>query len=137
MTPRRRRPARVTPTDQLVRMAGGAFARRYDVVIPVESLRPVGGLLFADVADYSIINGLAPPAIRFQVYVTDQPAIALVVSLFEIDDNPRLFTQYFDRTPANVRIDLPPADQVVQEGGFGQSDSAAEGGSIEASSDDQ
>jgi hypothetical protein len=124
ITPTTLATARVTPTDELVRMAGGAFARRYDVVIPTERLLPVGGLLFADVSNYSITNDLVPPAIRFQVYVTDQPAIALVVSLFEIDGTPRLFTQYFDRLPANVNIELPPTDEVVQEGGFGQPDAA-------------
>jgi hypothetical protein len=61
----------------------------------------------------SVADADGGDTISFQVYVTRQPALALVTSIFEVNGEPRAFTQMFDRRPANVRIELPGPGQVV------------------------
>jgi hypothetical protein len=103
----------VEPADGLVRLNGGAIARLYRVIVPVEALQPYGLLLVANVYDESIANGLAPESITFDVYVTNQPALALVTARFEVDQTVYLLQQFFDRRPANVLLELPPADAII------------------------
>jgi hypothetical protein len=99
--------ATVTPSEGLMRIMGGGFARRFDLEIPIEYLRPYGALLFADIHDGSVDATEAPDAITFQVYVTDQAHIALVTSSFDVGPRHFVLSQFFDRRPANVRILLP------------------------------
>lgn len=106
----------VTASDEIVRLAGGAFGRRFDLAVPSEALRPYGILLFTGFSDEAIESGAAPPTLTFQVYVTGQPAIALITSRFEIEGQPFLLSQFFDRHPANVLIRLPSPETVVAAG---------------------
>jgi hypothetical protein len=105
--------AAVEPDDGLVRLNGGAIARRYRVVVPIDALRPYGILLLTSVDDGAIAEGLAPASITFDVYVTRQPALALVTARFETDGAAYLLQQFFDRRPANVLLELPPADSII------------------------
>jgi hypothetical protein len=104
--------ASVTPSDGLVRLGGGAIARRYDLDVAIGAIDPPGVLLL-----------LAPPGqlrgadgsttVELQVYVTSQPALALVTGTFQASGRPLSFVQMFDRRPANVRIDVPTGDQLI------------------------
>ena len=76
-------------------------------MVPIDALRPYGILLLASVDDGAIADGLAPASITFDVYVTDQPALALVTARFEADGAAYLLQQFFDRRPANVLLELP------------------------------
>lgn len=105
--------AAVEPDDGLVGLNGGAIARRYRLVVPIGALRPYGILLLTSVDDGAIADGLAPASITFDVYVTDQPALALVTARFEADGSVYLLQQFFDRRPANVLLELPPADSII------------------------
>ena len=111
-SPARSRPPRsthatVTPSDGLMRIMGGGFARRFDVEVPIEYLRPYGALLFANVSDGAVDSDAAPDAITFQVYVTAEAHLALVTSNFTVGPQNFVLSQFFDRRPANVRIELP------------------------------
>ena len=105
--------ATVTPGDGLVRLGGGAIARRYDVVVTVDTIQPRGALMFAAALESLITSSDGLGTLSFEVYVTDQPALALVITEFEVDGEPRTFTQFFDQRPANVRIELPAAQSVL------------------------
>jgi hypothetical protein len=103
----------VEPADGLVRLNGGAIARRYRLVVPIDALRPYGILLLTSVDDGAVADGRAPASITFDVYVTRQPALALVTARFEVDGTAHLLQQFFDRRPANVLLELPPADSII------------------------
>ena len=83
------------------------------MVVPIDALRPYGILLLTSVDDGAIADGLAPASITFDVYVTSQPALALVTARFEADGAAYLLQQFFDRRPANVLLELPPADSII------------------------
>lgn len=103
----------VEPADGLVRLNGGAIARLYRVTVPVEALQPYGMMLIANVYEQTIAAGQTPATITFDAYVTDQPALALVTARFEVDDTVYLLQQYFDRRPANVLLELPAPDTII------------------------
>jgi hypothetical protein len=105
--------ATVEPADGLVRLNGGAIARQYRVTVPNDALQPYGILLLAGIDDGAVDDGRAPVSITFDVYVTDQPALALVAARFESDGTVYLLQQFFDRRPANVLLELPPPDAVI------------------------
>jgi hypothetical protein len=113
ITPALLQAATVTAADEIVRLDGGAFARRYDVVVPVDAIASFGPLLFAGLSEATVAQGGTPAELTFRVYVTDQPELALVTSQFELDGETLVFTQFFDRRPANVAIALPQPDQVI------------------------
>ena len=50
-----------------------------------------------------------PDSITFQVYVTAEAHLALVTSNFTVGPQTFVLSQFFDRRPANVRIELPNA----------------------------
>jgi hypothetical protein len=97
----------ITPAEGLQRITGGGFARRFDVEVPVDYLRPYGALLLANVSDGSIGSDTVPDTITFQVYVNRQAQLALVTSNFMVGPQNFVLSQFFDRKPANVRIELP------------------------------
>lgn len=97
----------------LVRLDGGAIARRWHVVIPIDGLRPFGQLLLAGVSEQSVAEGAAPTEVGFDAYVTDQGRFALVAARFESDGVVYSFEQFFDRRPANVLIDLPATEDLL------------------------
>jgi hypothetical protein len=103
----------IAADDGLVRLDGGAIARRWHVVIPIDGLRPYGQLLLAGVSERTVTAGTAPSEIAFDAYVTDQGRLALVAGRFESDGVVYALEQYFDRRPANVIIDLPDADALL------------------------
>ena len=47
------------------------------------------------------------------MYVTDQPGLALVTARFKVDGIVYVLEQFFDRRPANVIIELPAPDDVI------------------------
>ena len=97
----------MTPSPGLVRIMGGGFARRFDVDVPTEFLRPYGALLFANVTTGTVDGDAAPDSITFQVYVTDAAHLALVTANFTVGPQYYALSQFFDQRPANVRIELP------------------------------
>ena len=97
----------ITADDELVRLTGGTIARRWHVVVPTSGLRPYGQLLLVGVSDPAVDEGRTPSEFAFDAYVTDQGRFALVTARFEVDDVVYAFRQFFDRRPANVRIELP------------------------------
>ena len=97
----------VTPWNELVRIMGGGSARRFDVEVPVQYLQPYGALLFANVTDKTVRSDVAPETITFQVYVTGHARLALVTANFDVGETTYVLSQFFDRKPANVKIDLP------------------------------
>jgi hypothetical protein len=99
--------ATVTPSAGLMRIMGGGYARRFDVEVPIEYLRPYGALLFADVTEAAVESESVPHSITFQVYVTASQHLALVTSNFTVGPQTFVLSQFFDRRPANVRIELP------------------------------
>jgi hypothetical protein len=101
--------ARIAPSDAVVRLAGGAFARRYGVEVPIADLQPYGALVLANITSATVAAAGVPDTITFQVYVTDQPRLALVTSQFHVDDRSYVLSQFFDRQPADVLIELPAA----------------------------
>jgi hypothetical protein len=103
----------VTTSDDLVRIMGGVHARRFDVEVPLAALRPYGALVFANISSGTVASAAAPESITFQVYVTDQPALALVTAEFEVGSESFVMSQVFDRRPANVRIELPEVDPLA------------------------
>jgi hypothetical protein len=107
--------ATITPSAGLTRIMGGGFARRFDVEVPIEYLRPYGALQFADVTESTVDSESVPRSLTFQVYVTAEQHLALVTSKFTVGPQSYVLSQFFDRRPADVRIDLPSgvtADQV-------------------------
>ena len=92
-----------------MRIMGGGYARRFDVEVPLEYLRPYGALLFANVTDGTVDADAAPDSITFQVYVNGEARMALVTSNFTVGPQTFTLSQFFDRRPANVRIELPDA----------------------------
>ncbi len=104
--------ASVTPSDGLVRLDGGAIARRYDLDVALGAIEPPGVLSFlSPPGELRGADGSA--TVQFQVYVTSQPALALVTGVFQASGRPRSFVQLFDRRPANVRIDVPTGEQLI------------------------
>jgi len=87
---------------------GGGYARRFDVEVPIEHLRPYGALVFANVSDFTVDSDAVPESITFQVYVNGEARLALVTSNFTVGTQTFVLSQFFDRRPANVRIELPP-----------------------------
>ena len=129
--------ASVTPADGLVRLDGGAIARRYDFEVAIDAIEPRGVLML--LAPQGQLRGADGSAtVEFQVYVTSQPALALVTGTFQASGRPLSFVQLFDRRPANVRIDVPTGEQLIpardpQVGGGGTSTEAPAGTSVEPS----
>jgi hypothetical protein len=107
ITPTALEHATVTPSEGLMRIMGGGYARRFDVEVPIEYLRPYGALLLANLSDGAVDSDAAPDAITFQVYVTAEQHLALVTSNFTVGPQTFVLSQFFDRRPANVRIELP------------------------------
>jgi hypothetical protein len=97
----------ITPSDGLMRIMGGGYARRFDVEVPIEYLRPYGALLFANITDSAVDGSSAPDSITFQIYVAADAHLALVTSNFTVGPQTFVLSQFFDRRPANVRIELP------------------------------
>lgn len=97
----------------LVRIVGGAIARRWHIVVPIDGLRPYGQLLLTNISELTVEGGDAPNAIEFDAYVTAEGQFALIAARFEVDDIAYSFQQFFDRRPANVRIQLPEADTLL------------------------
>jgi len=104
--------ATVTPSPGLMRIMGGGFARRFDVEVPVDYLRPYGALLFANVSTGTVDADAVPDSITFQVYVTDQAHLALVTANFMVGQQYFVLSQFFDQRPANVRIEFPMSASV-------------------------
>ena len=100
----------VTASDGLLRIMGGVSARRFEIEVPLDALQPYGALVFANISTGTVANASAPEAITFQVYVTDQPALALVTAEFDVAGESFVMSQVFDRRPANVRIEVPEID---------------------------
>jgi hypothetical protein len=113
ITPATLQHSTVTAADELVRIVGGVRARRFDVEVPIEQLRPYGALAFANVSTGTVANASAPDTITFQVYVTNRSALALVTAEFEVAGESFVMSQVFDRRPANVRIELPQIDPLA------------------------
>jgi hypothetical protein len=109
ITPAALEHATVTPSEGLRRIMGGGYARQFDVEVPIEYLRPYGALLLANLSDGAVDSDAAPDAITFQVYVTGEQHLALVTSNFTVGPQTFVLSQFFDRRPANVRIELPNA----------------------------
>jgi hypothetical protein len=107
ITPTALEHATITPSEGLMRIMGGGYARRFDVEVPIEYLRPYGALLFANVTDGTVDADAVPDSIEFQVYVNGQARMALVTSNFIVGPQTFTLSQFFDRRPANVRIELP------------------------------
>lgn len=107
ITPAALEHATITPSPGLMRIMGGGYARRFDVDVPIEYLRPYGALLFADVTEATVNSESVPHSITFQVYVTSQQHLALVTSNFTVGPQSFVLSQFFDQRPANVRIELP------------------------------
>ena len=107
ITPATLQQSAVTATDGLVRIMGGVQARRFEVEVPIAALQPYGALIFANISSITVANAAAPDTITFEVYVTEQPALALVTAEFEVARESFVMSQVFDRRPANVRIELP------------------------------
>jgi hypothetical protein len=101
--------ATITPSEGLMRIMGGGYARRFDVEIPIEYLRPYGALLFASITIGTVDTDAVPNSITFQVYVNGEARLALVTSNFTVGPQTFVLSQFFDRRPANVRIELPNA----------------------------
>jgi hypothetical protein len=104
--------ATVTPSPGLMRIMGGGFARRFDVEVPIDYLKPYGALLFANVSTGTVDADATPDAITFQVYVTEEAHLALVTASFTVGPQYFALSQFFDRRPANVRIQLPMGGSV-------------------------
>jgi hypothetical protein len=104
--------ATVTPSPGLMRIMGGGFARRFDVEVPVEQLRPYGALLLANVSVGTVDAEAVPDSIVFQAYVTADARLALVTANFTVGPQHFVLTQLFDQRPANVRIELPLSSSV-------------------------
>jgi hypothetical protein len=104
--------ATITPSPGLMRIMGGGFARRFDVDVPIEFLRPYGALLFANVSDGTVDGDAVPDSITFQVYVTDEAHLALVTANFTVGPQYFVLSQFFDQRPANVRIEFPMSASV-------------------------
>ena len=109
ITPAALEHATITPSEGLMRIMGGGYARRFDVEVPIEYLRPYGALVFANVSDVTVDADAVPDSIEFQVYVNGQARSALVTSNFTVGPQTFALSQFFDRRPANVRIELPNA----------------------------
>ncbi|HZB42528.1 MAG TPA: hypothetical protein VE487_16265 [Ilumatobacter sp.] len=107
LTPAALEHATITPSEGLMRIMGGGYARRFDVDVPIEHLRPYGALLFANVTEAAVASQSVPQSITFQVYVTREARLALVTSNFTIGPQMFALSQFFDQRPANVRIELP------------------------------
>jgi hypothetical protein len=75
--------------------------------VPIEYLRPYGALLLASVSEGAVDADAVPDSITFQVYVTGEAHLALVTSNFTVGPQTFVLSQFFDRKPANVRIELP------------------------------
>lgn len=105
--------ATVTPSPGLMRIMGGGFARRFDVEVPLAFLQPYGALLFAGISTGTVDADAAPDSITFQVYVTQQAHLALVTANFTVGERNYALSQFFDRRPADVRIELPMGASVT------------------------
>ena len=71
ITPAALEHATITPSPGLMRIMGGGYARRFDVEVPIEYLRPYGALLFAERhGRHASTPTRCPTTITFQVYVT-------------------------------------------------------------------
>jgi hypothetical protein len=113
VTPRLLAAAEIDAYDGLVRLGDGAVARRYDVTVGPEWIAPWGAMTFAASPRAVVTNRDGLALITFEVYVTDAPALALVISQFEVFGEPRAMMQFFEQRPPDVRIDLPdPADVI-------------------------
>jgi len=112
ITPSALEHATITPSPGLMRIMGGGYARRFDIEVPIEYLRPYGALLMANVTDGSVDADEAPETITFQVYVTGEARLALVTANFNVGPQNFALSQFFDRRPANVRIELPMTGSV-------------------------
>jgi hypothetical protein len=109
ITPAAMQHATITPSEGLMRIMGGGYARRFDVEVPIEYLRPYGALVFANVTDFTVDSDAVPDSITFQVYVNGEARLAFVTSNFTVGPRTFVLSQFFDRRPANVRIELPNA----------------------------
>ena len=109
ITPAALEHATITPSEGLMRIMGGGYARRFDVEVRIEYLRPYGALVFANVSDFTVDSDAVPESITFQVYVNGEARLALVTSNFTVGVQTFVLSQFFDRRPANVRIELPNA----------------------------
>jgi hypothetical protein len=104
--------ASITPSPGLMRIMGGGFARRFDIEVPIDYLQPYGALLFANVSTGTVAADAVPESITFQVFVTEEAHLALVTSSFTVGPQYFALSQFFDRRPANVRIQLPMGGSV-------------------------
>ena len=89
ITPAALEHATITPSEGLMRIMGGGYARRFDVEIPIEYLRPYGALLFANITIGTVDTDAVPNSITFQVYVNGEARLALVTSNFTVGPQKR------------------------------------------------